>query len=395
MRVLNQNSADQSKIYADDNGRVFREIPEYCHEFLRNNHDSFLINNIDGRIASIKIADFHNGPSCWSSAQVEDYVAFGRNLYDALLKEDLYLWDGHPYNFMFHGPSLRFVDIGSVKTGKDTYGIFSREVGTYSVLNEFYRTSYASRLRQKIAESQPLDIEEILRLGFASLADADCYTPMTERFNRFRNGPSYKPKGRWIGYRPSMADLTNEASKDKRTEYLENIISANNITRVIDVGANDGMHAITCASNGCHVLAIDIEDHSVNEIYGISKKNNLSITSTVSTLSNYIQHLKYVDRVFWPSCDMVIFFAVIHHMIHDFGYSFEKIFEEISVFSPRVVMMEFVSYDDCYLIQRPNKIQSYNIDGLCKAAAALNYSVNILPPHEIGRNMIVATKNNT
>ena len=392
MRIVNQNSVDESKIYVDDLGKIFRKIPNYSSGFVRTNREFFLVNDIEGDDAYLRPANFHNGPSCWSSMQVEDYVNFSRSLYESLVKEGLYLWDGHPYNFMFQGSSPRFVDLGSIKSGKDIHGIFSREVNTYSALKEFYRASHVSRLRQKVAEAQPLNIEEIVRLGFLSLGDFDCYTPMVERFNRLRNGSSYKPQGRWIGYRPSMEDLTSEASKDKRTEYLNNVISNYNVNSVIDVGANDGMHAITCANKGCNVLAIDIEDYSANIIHEISKKNVLPITSAVATISSYIQHLNFVDHAFWPTCDMVIFFAVVHHMVHDFGYSFEKIFEEISVFSPRVIMLEFVSYDDIHLSQKQNKIMNYNIESICNAAKLFNYNVNILQPHELGRNMIVFNK---
>ena len=395
-KIVNPDSTDPSRIRVDRQGVIYRESNDFLNLTIQGLSRYFLFETIDDQKVVLKPVPFHTNVSCWCSSQVDEYINFSQALGDDIKLRGAYLIDGHPWNYVFYNSSIKFIDFGSVKKGQDD-NWFWREREQFIPLQKLYYITYCGQLRRRLAENvhepAPIEPEEILRLGLQGISDNDCHTSYSERFARLTHMNHHKRLGRWIGYRDIQKDLDANLADDPRVPAIIKVLNSECCPKtVVDIGANDGLHSMFCASRGLDVLSIEIEDASACSLYAASKEQNASITVACSTLSDYLYHLKFVPEVFRPKADLALLLAIVHHMVHDFGYDFEKLLDELDTLSIKSIALEFIDYDDIFLRDRADKKSWYNIPTFIDAASRHRYRAEILEPHELGRRMIILNR---
>ena len=390
-RIINSLSTDPSKIFDVEGVGLVRMCADGVIQKLLNFRARVRFSAVGSGCVLIDPISFHNGPSTWSSAQVKFMINFIIEFTADLERAGLAIRDGHPWNYMFDGFNPFFLDLGSFFEGTDSRAALSELHEICDPLAIFYRCSYARRLRLKIAEElhgkSRFSGIDVIKNGFLALADNDSYISFEERLARLTK-PNHSSTGTWVQYR-DWSNIETEFSKDPRINILESILTEKDIKTVIDIGSNDGLHSIYCAKrHSIKTLSIEIEDTLSSRLFDYSKINNLGITSLCSTLEDYIFHLNFVDRKFWPKIEMAILFAIYHHLAHDSDYNFAKLVSELRLLGVKYCLLELVDYDDIFLRNRERR-DDYGLDKILSDADKLSVSYKLYDFHELGRRLIL------
>ena len=395
MHIIKPNSTDKSPIYMNDDGLLFREISNDIVALINQIPNFLLYESVADNKIFLRIATFHVGPSCWSSAQVLDYFESLALFLQELMKNGFTLIDGHPFNFIYEHSELKFIDFGSfIKFDDNALKASINEAEDYRPLIKFFKTSYMHDLRKYLAKaessSERTSSNLILENGFKGLYANDCYVTLLERFNRFSN-PSHLPTGIWVDYRDNQAAIDARARSDPRFSLAHRLIIDSNAITAIDIGSNDGLYSITAALNNISVLALEIEDFNSSLLFNYAKSNKLQITTATSTLDDYIDHLNHVPETFRPKINLAMLFAVFHHLAHDWGYTVEKLIQQLEFVGVEKIILEFISYEDIFLCKK-TKLAWYSLDNIVFLFEQCGFNAVIYPEHEIGRRLIYLEK---
>jgi hypothetical protein len=390
VRIINKLSTDPSKIFDVEGVGLVRLCTEGVIRKLLNFRNRVRFSGAGPGCVLIDPIPFHNGPSTWSSAQVKFMINFVTDLAADLARAGMAIRDGHPWNYMFDGVNPFFLDLGSFFEGTDSSVALSELHEICDPLAIFYRCSYARALRIKIAEElhgeSRFSRVDVIRNGFRAMGDNDSYISFEERLARITT-PDHSSTGTWVQYRDS-SDIETAISSDPRINILESILIEKDIKTVIDIGSNDGLHSIYCAKrHPIKVLSIEIEDALASRLFHYAKINNLEITSLCSTLEDYIFHLNFVDRKFWPKIELAILFAIYHHLAHDSGYNFTKLVDELRSIGVKYCLLELVDYDDIFLRNRTRR-DDYGLEKMLADANELKIDYKLYEFHELGRRLI-------
>ena len=395
-KILNSNSSDESKIILDQNGVLYRDVPSSVVELAGSLESWLLYDSICENRIILKPSSFHLGPSCWSSAQVEDYLLFVEEICTELARHGFTLIDGHPWNFVFEDSNIKFIDFGSfIPFTKVALDASLNEAREFKYLVKFYRASYMKRLRMYLAKNATSKTRHnsdiILETGFNGLHDNDCYLSLPERFNRFTN-ETYQPKSTWSDYRCEDDDLETKISKDSRFQTVNSLLKSSGANKVIDVGSNDGLYSIVAAgAYGISALALEIEDYNSSKLYYLAKENRLKITSATCTLEDYVYHLKFIQKPFRPVINLAILLAVFHHMVHDANYTVQKLVDELEFLGVKKIILEFISYEDIFLCRKV-RVNWYSLENIIAIFKELKYNCQVFPEHDQGRRLMYIEK---
>jgi SAM-dependent methyltransferase len=356
--------------------------------FLR---DAFNVEEIDGDIAIQKKITFPNNIRVWSSLQVSHQASFVLELYDVLKGLNVNLFDGHPYNVMFDGAQFKWVDLGSLRRPDEASGSCVREINQYAAVGPFYRIAYCRALRQ--SNYRTGENEEMLKAGFAGLAEQDIALSWAEKFYRLRDGDKHRRDGTWIDYSPPIASIEGTVDDGQYAGAIIRLIAERGVRTMMDIGCNNGRYTVVAAKRGVEVVALDIEDALICELYEYARLRNLPITPLVSDFRLYCQVVDGTPEVFRPQCDLVVAYAILHHLVHRFDYRFERFFDEIAKFSPKTILLDFVDYSDVYL-KRQQARDWYTIDNFLACARAKGFAHESEPSTtNSARTLIVLTRN--
>jgi hypothetical protein len=395
--ILNSASSDPSKIIQSGDGVLYREMSPDVINLVSALSPLFLYDSVKENKVILRPSSFHLGPSCWSSAQVQEYFEFIGNLFIELSKHGFTLIDGHPWNFVFEDSNIKFIDFGSFIPFTDGgLNASLREAHEFGCLIKFYKASYMKSLRMYLAKNATSKTRHssdiILELGFKGLHENDCYINLLERFNRITND-SHQPKSTWLDYRVENESIELKSNRDPRFVVANDLIVSSGAKKVVDIGSNDGLYSIVAAAaHGISVLALEIEDANSSWLHRFSKKNGLKITSATCTLEDYVYHLKYVQKPFRPVIDLAMLFAVFHHMVHDANYTVAKLVEELEFLGVKKIILEFISYDDVFLSLK-TRVAWYNLDNIIISFQDFGYHSRVFPEHEKGRRLLYLEKN--
>ena len=370
--------------------------------------DSFAVEEIKNEIVIQRKILFPNNIGIWSSAQILHQASFVLELYDILKGLQVNLYDGHPYNVVFEGSEPRWVDLGSLRSLSEPEGSCIDQVNEFVALAEFFRIGFCHKIRKvcvdcatEVQRTTPFwinDVELMLKTCFEGLAEKDPNLSYVEKFYRLRDGKARQREGTWIGYSEALNTHEKEKTPSVYQNVVERVITENNIKTMIDIGCNNGKYSVIAARQGVEVLALDVEDALICELFEFVSKEKLSITPVVSDLSLYCQTCNLTHEQFRPKVDLILAYAILHHIFHqdytinESNYVFESFFEEIKIFEPRVLILGFVSYEDIPFVRPENRKDWYTQNGLLKVAYQNGYSTDVIPTNNSARNIIVCHK---
>jgi hypothetical protein len=167
---------------------------------------------------------------------------------------------------------------------------------------------------------------------------------------------------------------------------------------VLDIGSNRGWYSQLAALGGSQVVAFDVEETCITQLYCDAKENNLPILPLVMDLRNPSPAYGLCNQWFAPAierlkCDMVFALALVHHLVFREHFNFEQIVDALSVFSKRWLLVEFIPSDDRYVREWWSEAFSwYTLDNFIDMLKKRFHNVRILPSYPKPRVLLLCEK---
>jgi SAM-dependent methyltransferase len=203
------------------------------------------------------------------------------------------------------------------------------------------------------------------------------------------------PKTPWFDY-PRLSD-TDLDEKQKTTLLVMEKVKPFCET-FLDIGCNVGWYSRAASRMGYRVVAIDVDEACIAELYTDAKTTGSKILPLVSdfkTCLNAIHatHQSFADRM---QCDVTLSLALLHHLVFYQGITFPFIAERLDALSKKAAIVQFITREDSYvkhwLKSLGTKFDWYTIDNFISEMS------KYFPKHEIfessptGRKLILFEK---
>lgn len=376
---------------------------------------------------------FINYPHEWPAAMLKDAALFHINLYFKLGEYGLTIKDWHPYNILFNNTHPTFVDFLSIIPAGDLqqeeyltpsqtsllfkylwdkdsvyfFEMYKRMCEPYFLFpllmmqNGQYARAHTRIFETTLnASASSISLDELgpslsamrmrywwlINLKKLTLVQRGAFkwwflkllrreiegllvTTMESAYSSY-----YAAKGEDFNFTPSP-DWNNKQM------VVNEAIKCFSPGTLLDIGSNTGWFSILAAKLGCQVVALDIDEACVNELYIRAKGENLPILPLVADLVELTPNLAPHEFKDEPSrsliggneplllsadkrlkCDMVLALGLVHHLALGKGLSFGKIAQMLSAFANSQLLVEFVSKSDRLVQSEPKFFPAYDKD---------------------------------
>jgi len=289
------------------------------------------------------------------------------NLQSKLVGEGYYLNDPHAFNITFKYHQPIYFDFGSIRKGKITPSWWFikcfcgwTEMDYWdSVLkiNRIHKIWIAFRmgLSQKPYEylgnkltkfefhfAEKKIINLLNKKGFIGRLTRKVVNALPFIFNNFSN---------WTDYEQKIPALNFDNERNKNILELFRKIKPQ---RILDIGANKGVFSFLALDNGVEeAIALDLDNYSLDFLFNEAKKFDKKITIARLNIMSYPDKPGYYQSYFPAherlNSDFTICLAVVHHVCYFGNFSFEELAERLNRFATKILIVEFVPYDDAHL----------------------------------------------
>ena len=350
---------------------------------------------------------FPSYPFEWCGEMFRDAALLIWELDEELRAAGLELKDAHPWNVMFDDWRPRFIDIGSIRPASPT-----NRWGRYQ---EF--SLYAATPLYAMAAGKGDEVRELLRFELSHSAfpqkvlrllpwQRRLYAAWDARFaaNRFkrvgRNLQSLRFRHRtteWSTYgEPDDYFLPFEPSPGwlEKQKNVYELLTRLRPTSVADIGCNNGWFAELAARQHIHVLAADLDEPSISELHTRARSRSLAIHAV---LLDFVRAT--ASNITWPAAadrfrsDMVLALALVHHLVFKNFLNFDVIARELSCYTERWLLVEFVPAHDPHLISWPlDRAEWYNLDSFCRALGRFFNKIEVLESAPAPRKLVLCER---
>ena len=155
----------------------------------------------------------------------------------------------------------------------------------------------------------------------------------------------------WTDYEQKSPDL--DFSNARNNNILQ-IFNQYKPKKLLDIGANKGAYSLLALRNGTEeVIAMDLDNYSLDYLLDETENNEHKVTIARLNIMDYPLHPGYY-KSYLPAherfnCDFAICLAVVHHVCYFGKCSFEEFAERLNLFTKKILLIEFVPYDDIHL----------------------------------------------
>ena len=147
----------------------------------------------------------------------------------------------------------------------------------------------------------------------------------------------------WEGYHNNFYNSIDEVNYSSRFKRLLEIINQySDIKSIIDLAGNEGYFSILLSNNIKleRIILADYDENAIDKAFNNIKK--LKIQNITPILLNFMFTLDQLGTAKRLMSDLVVSLAFTHHLILTGNYSLATIFERLSLFSNKYVMVEFM-----------------------------------------------------
>jgi hypothetical protein len=336
----------------------------------------------------------------WSA---EGLRAAGRcilGLQAALLRQGLCLKDAHPWNVLFDGPRAHFVDWGSIRPAAELHWDF-----WYAKLRQFVIAPLYlfSRGRPRMARAMLREHgvgmgNEVLALpalrrtpraaaDIAAAARTGEIHAAVDQLSAYLAAITLPVvPGEWQRYpQPSFEGLDAPGLRAKDRIVLE-ALQRDAGSTVFDLGTNNGLHAEMAAALGKRVLACDIEESCLDQLYLRAASKGSDVLPLYYDFLWPIGDSGFMNSIPGSSqrlrCDTVLAMAVAHHLVLRREVSFEALARGLRALCNRRVVVEFIPHDDVHVATWAERFPAWYTLAEFTAAMRRHFSQVTMVPSE-------------
>jgi SAM-dependent methyltransferase len=367
----------------------------------------------------------------WSASMFKEAALFHIALFERLEKYGLTLKDWSPQNILFNGTRPVFVDFGSIipiedlpveshlRGGKPPALFSERWDETSKAMYELYRLMFVpyfdlplammhrghhAKARQRMYETTLNAADSVItasevyvgspggrilgalsnRLVRIALMEPGFRKP--KFFRRVRRSVAqrrvalrgsayssyYEDKNEAFSAEPS-ADWTN------KQRGVHGALTAFKPETVLDLGSNTGWFSMLAAKLGSSVVAVDLDEASIDRLFAEARRQQAHILPLVANLVRPLPALaprEYDDlepvsligdskAIVLPpderlQCEMVLALAIVHHLALGQSHSFDEIASIFGRLATKYLCVEFVELNDQMITSDRGFFPAYN-----------------------------------
>ena len=374
---------------------------------------------------------FVSYPHEWSSSMFKEAALLHVALYERLAEHGLTLKDWHPLNILFSDTRPVFVDFTSIvpighlpaqphlKSGHPPRWFSGRWDATSKAVYEMYRLMYEpyfglplammdqghhARARKRIYETALNTGDDVitrrevfdhslfnrLRYELDELLLRMALSETGSRKRRFfrrvrrtiaRRKASLKGSAYSSYYEDKNEAFAAEPGEDW-TNKQHGVYQALTTTRpstVLDLGSNTGWFSMLAAKLGSKVVAVDLDEASIDRLFADARREQADILPLVANLVRPLPELGAKVFADEPSlsligtdapvvsapetrlrCEMVMALAIVHHLALGQSHPFDEIASILGRLATRYLCVEFVDLNDEMITSDPGFFPAYN-----------------------------------
>lgn len=418
------------------NGHIYRAIrssyAEFYRELIKNKNIKSLFSK--GLVAT-EMAPFSlNGYSLvlrhhripitsycmeWSSEMLKDAAMLICDLNIEFHKKGLAFKDAHPWNILFDAGKAIFIDWGSIGSIGCSHGwpyvefrdrflfpLYLMSIGLSNIARTFM-----------LNVANPLSRGDVFRLLIKRAPFLTClhYWFNDKEYMRsiFKTDLSFFLSLRrkieaisisgesteWTGYQGPDERFSHQPSS-KWHAKIRNIYELLRTMRpktVTDIACNRGWFSELAALQDSQVVAIDIDEPSINTLYRRVREKGLSILPLVMdictpTPPHGLTHA-YSQAEIRLQSDMVLALALTHHLVFKKGLTFEAIAKQLAAFTKKWLVVEFIPADDQYVGEwMTERFAWYNLEGFTSALQVFFKRIEVIDSYPPPRLLLLCVK---
>lgn len=356
----------------------------------------------------------------WSSEMLKDAAIMTCNLSMKLLELGLTIKDAHPWNVLFHAGRPFFVDWGSiVPTNSQPQPTWPYiEFRAWFLCPLYLMSAGRNDLAHTLLSEtvNPPLYDDIIRLLFMRIPVIhELRFILADRKARIKNntldqGFFYEldkmirsitiatNKTEWTDYEGSdKYPLTPSNEWPTRINTIYTLLQKTKPRTLLDIGCNRGWYSKLAIQQGIEVISIDIDESSINSLYDYTKQTNCSILPLIldfcrPTPPHGLVN-SYQDATTRLRAEMVFALAVTHHLVFKRNLSFEAIAKQLSEFTEKWLIVEFVPADDIHVSKWIcDQYTWYTIENFIKALKKYYHQVEITESSPSPRKLLLCSK---
>jgi SAM-dependent methyltransferase len=374
---------------------------------------------------------FVSYPHEWSASMFKVAALMHVALYERLAEHGLTLKDWHPLNILFSGTRPVFVDFTSIvpidslasephlKDSVPPKWFGGMWDATSKAVYEMYRLMYEpyfglplammdrghqAKARQRIYETtlntgddvitrREVFGDSLLRRILYELDNRRLQLTLRDRTKEKR--PFFRAVRQSIARRKAslkgsayssyyedkneaFSPEPSEAWTNKQHGVYEALVQLKPAT-VLDLGSNTGWFSMLAAKLGSAVVAVDLDEASIDRLFAEARREGMDILPLVANLVRPLPALKAKTFANEPSlsligegndvvtppdtrlqCEMVIALAIVHHLALGQGHSFDEIAAIFDRLATKYLCVEFVDIQDPMVTGERTFFPAYN-----------------------------------
>lgn len=350
----------------------------------------------------------------WCFAMLKDAALLHLELLEAALREDIILKDSSVFNIQFAGARPVFIDIPSFERyepGMPWIGFrqFCQHFLYPLMLQSFKNISFRSWLRGNVEGITPhecrqlMSFRDMFRSGVFSLVylqsklvdsmgDAKTSIVTEARDSEFgkeiilaniRKLRKIIGKLEWRPARSEWSEYTGTHSYDDacfamKCDFVKKAAAARPRTHAWDIGCNTGHFSRMLSANTDYVVAMDIDELSIQRFYTqLKQENNTRILPLVFDLTNPSprlgwrceERLSLADR---DSPELILCLALVHHLVITGNIPLSHVLDWLASFKCEIVIEMLTKKDDMVrklLLNRIDQYDEFTVEGFEAIAA--------------------------
>lgn len=307
----------------------------------------------------------------WSAIGLQRAASCVLTLSLRLFEDGYCIHDPHTWNVLFDATKPYFVDFTSIRaiTAIDHQAWFTQ-------FNHYHLAPLILFAEGKGQLARQLMHEHIRGVGLWTLqncASSIVHLPSFNEYNRaaleqlqqFVDGLRFTNLGgEWSDY----AQPTQQQELRLKDRQVSEVLDRLNFKSAIDIGTNRGLHSFMAANRGARVIACDIEEGCINDLFIAAETSSANILPLVVDIVNFpgtggaFNTEKAADTRL--KCDLVIALALVHHVSFRRRFYPDALLDAIVSFTSDSALIEFVPDDDWHVAHWGlPPLENYSMDG--------------------------------
>ena len=319
-----------------------------------------------------KLVDFESYVDEWSLPARIDAAVMMINLLEELLRGGWCLWDGHTFNTMFDYTVPRFIDFHSIIP-------LRTDVAWWNEF-KFY-------IFDKLVDDDTLWKEERNRVKGSKENWIAFLGIIRESLLAVKINPTKTP---WFDY-PRLSDTNLDEKQRSTLQIMEKVKPF--CDTFLDIGCNVGWYSRAASRMGYKVVATDVDEACIAELYTSAKESGSKILPLISDFKTCLDtihetHLRFADRI---QCDVTLSLALLHHLVFFQHMTFPPIAERLDALSKKVAIVQFITREESYVKHwlKSRTLDWYTMDNFISEMTKYFPKHSIFESSPVGRKLIV------